>query len=51
MIILRYHGMVYSDDQPAYVSYKTLGKVFGIDLSSVRRLILKRFDLMALKSK
>ena len=35
--------MVYSPDLPSYVTFKTLGNVFGIDGSSVRRLILKRF--------
>ena len=40
MIILRYHCLVNSPDNPAFVTYETLGKVYGIDGSSVRRLML-----------
>ena len=40
MIIIRYHRMVNTFDEPAYVTFKTLGKVYGIDGSSVRRLII-----------
>ena len=43
MIVLKYHKLVNSQDHPAYVSNNTLGKIFGIDGSSVRRLCLKRF--------
>lgn len=46
MIILRYHKRVKSQEYPAFVTYHALGKVFGIDGSSVRRLILKRFREM-----
>lgn len=42
MILLRYHRLVTSLHHPAFVSYATLGKVYGIDGSSVRRLIIKR---------
>ena len=44
MIVLRYHRMVFAPDAPAYVSYATLGKVFGIDGSSVARLVKSRFQ-------
>lgn len=44
MIILKYHRRVINNDQPAYVSNITLGKIYGIDASSVARLIRKRFD-------
>ena len=43
MIILKWHRMVYDPDSPSFVSYSTLGKAYGIDGSSVWRLILKRF--------
>ena len=43
MIILKWHRMVYSPDLPSYVTYGTIGKIYGIDGSSARRLILKRF--------
>ena len=43
MIVLKYRKLVDSPDHPAYVSNSTLGKIFGIDGSSVRRLYLKRF--------
>ena len=39
MIVLRWHKMVFNPDYPAFVTYNTLGKVFGIDASSVARLI------------
>ena len=44
MIVLKYRRLVTSQDHPAYVSNNTLGKIFGIDGSSVRRLCLKRFE-------
>ena len=40
MIMLRYHFRATSPDNPSYVTYNTLGKVYGIDGSSVRRLII-----------
>ena len=43
MIKIRWHKLVSNPNLPAYVTYKTLGKVFGIDGSSVRRLIMNRF--------
>ena len=46
MIILKYHKLVDSQDHPSFVANSVLGKVFGIDGSSVRRLILKRFEKM-----
>ena len=35
MIVLKWHRMVFDQDLPSYVSYSTLGKVYGIDGSSV----------------
>ena len=46
MIILKWRKLVDSLDHPSFVSYSVIGKVFGIDGSSVRRLIIKRFDEM-----
>jgi len=46
MIILKYRRLVDSSDHTSYVPYSIIGKVFGIDGSSVRRLMLKRFDEM-----
>ena len=44
MILLKWHCMVDNPDTPSFVTYATIGKVFGIDGSSARRLILKRFE-------
>ena len=46
MIILKYHKLVDSHDYPSFVANSVLGKVYGIDGSSVRRLILRRFEEM-----
>ena len=43
MILIRYRKKVSSDENPSFVSFGVIGKVFGIDGSSVRRLILQRF--------
>ena len=43
MITLKWHRLVDSPDHPAYVSNSAIGKIFGIDGSSVRRLYIKRF--------
>ena len=40
MIILRYHRRVENDNFPAFVTYKTIGKVYSIDGSTARILIL-----------
>ena len=44
MIILKWHRLVDNHNLPSYVSYATIGKLFGIDGSSVRRLVLNRFQ-------
>lgn len=44
MIILKWHRRVADPSQRSFVSYATLGKVFDIDGSSARRLVLKRFQ-------
>ena len=46
MIILKYHKLVDSLDHPSFVPLSVIGKVFGIDGSSVRRLMIKRFEEM-----
>jgi len=46
MIILKYHRLVDSQDYISFVPYSIIGKVFGIDGSSVRRLMLRRFEDM-----
>ena len=46
MIILKYHRLVDSQDHISFVPYSIIGKVFGIDGSSVRRLMLRRFEDM-----
>ena len=46
MIILKWRKLVDSLDHPSFVSYSDIGKIFGIDGSSVRRLIIKRFNEM-----
>ena len=47
MVLLRYHQRVESPKHPAYVTYSTIGKVFGISGSSVRSLVLHRFQELA----
>ena len=44
MIQLKWHRMVDNSNLPSYVTYAAIGKVFGIDGSSVRRLVLNRFQ-------
>ena len=44
MIQLKWHRMVDNPNLPSYVTYAAIGKVFGIDGSSVRRLVLNRFQ-------
>ena len=46
MIVLKWRKLVDSLEHPSFVSYSVIGKVFGIDGSSVRRLIIKRFSEM-----
>ena len=46
MIILKWRKLVDSLDHHSFVSYSVIGKIFGIDGSSVRRLIIKRFNEM-----
>ena len=41
MIILKWHRLPDCPDHPSYVSYSIIGKIFGIDGSSARRLILQ----------
>jgi len=48
MIILKYHRRVSSPDYPSYVSNATLAKIYGIDASSIGRLIKKRFVILSL---
>ena len=43
MMRVKWGRLVDSLDYPSYLSFAVVGKVFGIDGSSVRRLILRRF--------
>ena len=47
MILIRYRMRAESPNQPSFVKYSVIGKVFGVDGSSVRRLILRRFLQMS----
>ena len=47
LIKLRYGRLVTSADHTAYTSNATLGKIFGISSSQVRRLYLARFQAIA----
>ena len=47
MILMKWHKRVTSPDHPAFVSNSTLGKIYGVDGSSIRRLYLKRFKDLA----
>ena len=42
MMRVKWGRLVDSLDYPSYLSFAVVGKVFGIDGSSVRRLILRR---------
>ena len=46
MIILKWHRMVDSADYPSYESYSTVGRIYDIDGSSARRVILNWFDIL-----
>ena len=43
MILLKWGKPVTSIDNPAFLSNHIIGKIYGIDGSSVRRLYMKRF--------
>ena len=47
MIKLRYGRLVTSADHTAYASNATLGKIFGISASQVRRLYMAKFQAIA----
>ena len=47
MILFKYHQNVDNPDEPAYVSNATIGKVYGIDGSSVSRLLKQRFEQLS----
>ena len=44
MIIIKWGKNARDPNQPSFVPYSLVGKVFGIDGSSVRRIVLKRFQ-------
>ena len=44
MIFIRYRKHVDNPHNPSFISLSVIGKIFGIDGSSVRRLILDRFQ-------
>ena len=50
MILLKWGKPVESPDNAAYLSNKVIGKMYGIDGSSVRRLYMKRFAELSIKS-
>jgi hypothetical protein len=43
MIIIKWGKYAKDSNQVSFVSYSVVGKVFGIDGTSVRRMVLKRF--------
>jgi hypothetical protein len=43
MITIKWGKHAKDSSQVSFVSYSVVGKVFGIDGSSVRRMVLKRF--------
>ena len=43
MILLKWMKPVELPDHPAFISNAVIGKLYGIDGSSVRRLYMKRF--------
>ena len=44
MIIIKWHWLVFSSEHPSFESYGTVGKIYGIDGSSARRVILEWFN-------
>ena len=42
MIIIKWGKLVSDPYQLSYISYTVLGKIYGIDGSTARRLVLKR---------
>ena len=44
MIRIKWGGYRANNDQPSYIAYSVLGKIFGVDGSSARRLVLKRLQ-------
>ena len=50
MILLKWGKPVESPDNPAYLSNKVIGKMYGIDGSSIRRLYMTRFAELSVKS-
>ena len=44
MILIKFGRSVTTANNPAFVSNAVIGKIFGIDGSSVRRLYMKRFE-------
>ena len=44
MIFIKWGKSVSSSNNPSFVSNAVIGKIFGIDGSSVRRLYMKRFE-------
>ena len=44
MITLKWGKNAYSPDNASFLPYRNIGKLYGIDGSSVRRLVLKRFE-------
>ena len=50
MIFIKWGKSVSSSNNPAFVSNAVIGKIFGIDGSSVRRLYMKRFEQLKEKS-
>ena len=50
MILLKWMKPVDSPDIPAFISNHIIGKIYGIDGSSVRRLYIKRFAELKAKN-
>ena len=49
MIKIKWGRLVNNSNHTAFVSNAVIGKVFGIDGSSVRRLYMKRFEQLNIK--
>ena len=47
MIMVKYGKLVTNSENTAFVSNAVIGKIYGIDGSSVRRLYMKRFNDLA----
>ena len=47
MIMVKWGKLVHTPHEPSFVAYSAVGKIFGMDGSSVRRLVMHHFKDLA----